>query len=373
MVGVRQLGVALPASANAVALPASCPPALVFSFAVCGQLAFLSLQRRFQVDVLGGVARTAQEPATASEVIANIDVGVAHVGVGAPVQGDEPRFWVLLDAELQQLLLGQRLQLPVHLGHGAVVEEHGDGHGPPGGVGRPARLFGFVAVGTALLLLLQALLLQVVVRVLRASSHLGPVFILVLLVHAVFAGKLGGQAHVVGRDDQGGHHAPVHVVLHLVQRAAEDDLTRLRVERSGPGEAFRRRCRVFRRFVRLTRHVALEARRRWRIGGVPAIVVGAVVSVVLGLLGLHGAVAPVVVFVQQRFIQVVGLGGARDLHGETFAPLGNAGVFSLCVSQHVSRNVLGQVLAGTLIVARWRHLRLVVGGSRFSMASTDEV
>ena len=41
----------------------------------------------------------------------------------------------------------------------------------------------------------------------------------------------------MGRDDEGWHHAAVHVLLHLVDGAAEDDLTRLGVEGRGPGEA----------------------------------------------------------------------------------------------------------------------------------------
>lgn len=328
VVGVGQLGVALPSNAAAaVALPSSRPPAVVFSFPVHGRFPFLRLQRRLQVDVSWRAAGTASESsaaAAAAEVVPDIYVGVAHVGVGSSIQGDEPRPRVLFDAQLQQLLLGQRLQLSVHLSHGGVVEEHRDGHRSAGGVGRPAGLLGVVALGTALLLLLLLLALflgVVVVVVMLTSAHRSAVLVLLLPVLSVFTGELGGQPHVVGGDDQRGHHAAVHVLLHLVDGAAEDDLARLRVEGGGPGEAVGRRRRVLRRFVGLARHVALETGRRRGVGGVSSIVVGVVVAVILGLFALHGAVAPVVVLVQQRVVQVVGLRGTRDLHGETFPSL----------------------------------------------------
>ena len=153
------------------------------------------------------------------------------MSVGSSVQGDEPRPWVLLNAQFQELLLSQRLQFPVHLSHGGVVEEHRDGHRSPVGVGRPAGLLGVVPLGSALLL---ALFLGVVVMLL--ASHRCTVVVLLLLVLPVFTRELRGQAHVVCWNDQGGHHTAVHVLLHLVDGAAEDDLTRLSVEGGGPGQ-----------------------------------------------------------------------------------------------------------------------------------------
>lgn len=345
-VGVRQLGVALPpsAAAGAEALPSSRPPALFFPLPVDRRLALLGLQRRLEVDVSASAAGAADEQTAApsAEVVPSIYVGVAHVSVVASVQGDEPRPRVLLNTQLHELLLRQGLQFSVHLSHGGVVEEHRDGHGSTGGVGRPARVLRVVPLGPALGSSLLALFL-VVVMVLLASSHLRAVFVLVFVVLAVFR-ELGGQAHVVGRDDQRWHHAPVHVLLHLVDGATEDDLTCLGVEGGGPGQAVRGRRRVLGGLVALARHVPLEARRGRGIRGVPSVVVGAVVSVVFGLFALHGAVAPVVVLVQQGVVQVVGLGGSGNLHLEALATLRTGGILSLAMSQHVGRNVLGQVL-----------------------------
>lgn len=126
----------------------------------------------------------------------------------------------------------------------------------------------------------------------------------------------------MGGDNQGWHHATVHVLLHLVNGAAKDDLTWLGVEGSRSGKAVCCCCGIIRRLVRLAWDVALEARWGWGIGGVPSIVVGVVVSVIVGLLVVFGAVVPVVVVMQQRAVQVVGLCGTCNLHGEAFTPLG---------------------------------------------------
>ena len=96
-------------------------------------------------------------------------------------------------------------------------------------------------------------------------------------------------------------------------------------------------------------------------------------SVIFGLFALHGAVAPVVLFMQQRVVQVVGLCGACHLHGEAFPSLGSGTVLSLGVSQHVSGDMFGEVLPGTLAVSRRGQVGFVVGRSGLRVASADQI